>query len=334
MLNPVSSPLSVLLLTVLLLINTAVTAQQQATDRAHPHKDHPTELQVLKIRNAAQQQEFFRYTGNDIPLISGHRGGMVKGYPENCIPSFENTLQHTPAFFEIDPRLTKDSVIILMHDATLERTTNGTGKVADHTWEELKKLRLKDKYGNLTEFRIPTLAEVIRWSKGKTIINLDKKDVPLEMTADILEEHNATANVMCTVHSAEEALYYYKRNPKRMFSAFIRTPEELLDYQNAGIPWENIMAYIGPENSPQAQQMLKMLHERGVKCMISAAPTYDKLTDPAARAEAYRQIIQDGTDVIESDLPIEVAAAIADMRPGKPANGKFLGTLKRAPEKK
>src|SRR3546814_19164 len=244
-------------------------------------------IHILKLRNARQLHQFFHYTGNDIPLVSGHRGGMTEGYPENCIPSFENTLRHTPAFFEIDPRLTKDSVIVLMHDATLNRTTNGTGKVSDYTWEELKQLRLKDKFGKLTEFRIPTLAETIEWSKGKTIINLDHKDVPLEMTADILEEHHAVNYVMITVHSAEEALYYYKRNPDRMFSAFIRTPEELESYERSGVPWKNIMAYIGPKNSPEAREMRVLLHARGVKCMISAAPTYDKLKDPADRAAAY-----------------------------------------------
>jgi glycerophosphoryl diester phosphodiesterase len=46
--------------------------------------------------------------------------------------------------FEIDPRITKDSVVVLMHDATLDRTTTGTGRVADHTWAELQQLRLKD----------------------------------------------------------------------------------------------------------------------------------------------------------------------------------------------
>lgn len=282
-------------------------------------------LHVLKIRSARQLHEFFRFRDNDIPIISGHRGGMTKGYPENCIPGFENTLRHTPAFFEIDPRLTKDSVIVLMHDATLERTTTGTGKVADHTWEELQKLRLKDKFGNVTPYRIPTLSEVIEWSKGKTIINLDHKDVPLEMTADILEKHDAVNYVMITIHSAEEALYYHRRNPKRMFSVFIRTPEELEAYEKAKIPWKNIMAYIGPKNSPEAQKMLPLLHARGVKCMISAAPTYDKLPDSSARAAAYREIIEGGTDVIESDLPIETAAAVSTLHPEKAANRKFFG---------
>ena len=67
-----------------------------------------------------------------------------------------------PSFFEIDPRLTKDSVIVLMHDATIDRTTDGTGRVSDYTYDELRRFRLRDREGNLTQFRIPTLEECIR----------------------------------------------------------------------------------------------------------------------------------------------------------------------------
>lgn len=52
----------------------------------------------------------------NLPVISGHRGGATNGYPENCIPTFEHMLAATPAFFEIDPHLTKDSAIVLLYD--------------------------------------------------------------------------------------------------------------------------------------------------------------------------------------------------------------------------
>jgi glycerophosphoryl diester phosphodiesterase len=58
---------------------------------------------------------------------------------------------------------------------------------------------------------------------------------------------------------------------------------------------------------------------------ISAAPSYDKLSDPAARKKAYREIIQTGADVIESDLPIEVAQAIGSLIPSKSPKQRFLG---------
>lgn len=266
----------------------------------------------LKLENSHQLHDFFGYAENDRPLISGHRGGMVAGMPENSIEAMEYTLQFTPAFFEIDPRLSKDSVIVLVHDATLDRTTNGTGKVADFTLEELKELRLKDKFGELTDFKIPTLEEAIRWAKGKTILNLDKKDVPLAMTVEIIQRMDATGHVMVTVHTADQALFYLERIPDIMFSAFVKTKEAFDSYEEAGIPWSQVMAYVGPEWKEENVELYDLLHENGVKYMISTAPSADHLETKKERAAVYRQIFESGADVIESDMPVEVAEAISD----------------------
>jgi glycerophosphoryl diester phosphodiesterase len=275
-------------------------------------------LHVLQIKNTTALRDYFKYDQKDEPIVSGHRGGTTKGYPENCIATFENTLSHTPAFFEIDPRLTKDSVIVLMHDATLDRTTTGTGKVSDYTWEELKKFRLKDADGKVTEYGIPLLEDVIKWSRGKTVINLDKKDVPLAMTAALIKRNHAEAHVMLTVHNAKEAKFYTDFDKNLTFSAFVLTQKALEEYEAAGIPWSHMIAYIGPKFTPENKELLNMLHDRGVKCMISAAPTYDKLTDSLARSKAYVEIIRSGADIIESDLPIEVADALRSTLAKKP----------------
>jgi glycerophosphoryl diester phosphodiesterase len=79
-----------------------------------------------------------------------------------------------------------------------------------------------------------------------------------------------------------------------------------------------MIAYIGPKFLPENKELLNMLHERGVKCMISAAPTYDKLTDSLERAKSYADIIRSGADIIESDLPIEVAEALQSTLAKKP----------------
>ena len=81
-----------------------------------------------------------------------------------------------------------------MHDATIDRTTTGTGKVSDYTFEELQQFFLKDREGNVTPYKIPTLEECIVWSRGKTILNLDIKDVPLEVMSDFINRL-APANV-------------------------------------------------------------------------------------------------------------------------------------------
>jgi len=283
------------------------------------------ELNVLKINNAKELHSFFEFTGNDIILIAGHRGGMVKGFPENSVATFENTLKHTPAFFEIDPRLTKDSVIVLMHDATLERTTTGTGKVSDYTYAELLKFRLKDVEGNVTDYSIPTLSEVIEWARGKTILNLDHKDVSLEMTAAIIRKHHADSFVMLTVHNPEQAHFYLKNDKRSMFSAFIRNRKEFDDYEKAGIPFSQLIAYIGPQVKPENRELYDLLHKKGAMCMISAASSYDKLKSADERKAAYIDIARDGASIIESDYPIETAEAIKELLNSKSPKSRFFG---------
>lgn len=286
-------------------------------------------LHCITTRSEKELHEFFRYTGKDAPLISGHRGCQIAGYPENSIGSMEYTLRHTPAFFEIDPRLTKDSVIVLMHDATLDRTTTGTGKLSDYTWEEVKQLKLKDKYGNVTPYRIPTLEEVINWARGKTILNLDKKDVPFDMIAAIIRRLNAGSFVMVTVHNAKQAKFYYDDDSSRMMSAHIKTEKAMREFEKAGIPWKNMIVYLGPENKPENKKLYDSLHARGVMCFLSAAPIYDKLSTPEERAEAYREVFRQGADILETDLPVEAAAAIEPLMAGKQRKKQFFARKRK-----
>ena len=96
----------------------------------------------ITVKNSRDLQAYFRYAPDRPIVISGHRGGMLDGYPENCIESFEKTLSYMESFFEIDPRLTKDGIIVLMHDETINRTTTGKGKVSDYTYAELQQFNL------------------------------------------------------------------------------------------------------------------------------------------------------------------------------------------------
>jgi len=252
----------------------------------------------------------FRYSGDSSILISGHRGGIEDGFPENSLEGFEHILSKMPAFFEIDPRLTKDSVIVLLHDATLDRTTTGTGKLSDYAWEELQKIRLKDHEGNETPYLIPRLDSVIGWSKGKAIMNLDKKDVPMGMIVELIKKMDAEDHMMLTVHTGAQARYYYDRLPDVQFSAFCRTMKEYEDMKISGVPWNRMIAYIGPSINPENEKIVEMLHSVGVRCMISVAPTHDKLATPEEREAAYLQEIAKHPDIIESDRPLEIGKLI------------------------
>ena len=235
-------------------------------------------------------------------FASGHRGGMMAGYPENCIESFEKTLSMMPSFFEIDPRLTRDSVIVLMHDATIDRTTTGTGRVSDYTYEELQAFFLKDREGNVTPYKIPTLEACIAWSRGRTILNLDIKDVPPE-TMSAFVNRLAPPNVMYTVHDAAQARIYLDRDPEAMFSCWCKEMKEYRRYERAGIPWSQMLAYVGTMMVPAQQELYDRLHANGVMCMISVAPTHDRRAGDENQIAGYRLEIPTGCDVIETDYP-------------------------------
>ena len=261
--------------------------------------------------NPEELQEFFRYKEGDKIIVSGHRGGREKHFPENSIENFQNVLNQMPAFFEIDPRLTKDSVIVLMHDEMLDRTTTATGKLADYTWKELKDIRLKDTEGNITNYHIPSLEEVIKWSKDKTIINLDKKDVPSWMIVNIIRRLDAETHVMLTVHNGSQARYYFDRLPGIMLSVFIRNTKEYEDIVISGVPWRNMIAYVGPAINESNAEIVKKLRANGVRCMVSYATTYDKVKTREERESAYRYGLKAMPDIIESDLPLEIWSLIS-----------------------
>ena len=266
-------------------------------------------LHKLNFKDVEEMYSYFKYAPGK-KIISGHRGTIEDQMPENSIPSMQNVLLSTVAIFEVDPRLTKDSIPVMVHDATLERTTTGHGKVADFTWKELQGLKLKDHKGNPTKYKINTLDEMIKWAKGKTILNLDKKDLPMEMTAEIIRKHNAYAWVWVTVHNVEQAKFYLEKNPKQYMSMHIRTKEQLEAFKSSGLPYDRMIVYIGPEIKSSNQEFYDFFKEKGVMCMISTAPTYDKLPTEAERAEKYRAVFADGATVLESDMPIEVSKAI------------------------
>lgn len=268
------------------------------------------QLHKIKLRKPADLHAYFQYTGTKAPIVSGHRGGKENNLPENSIAAFENTLKYTPSFFEIDPRLTKDSVIILMHDATLERTTTGKGKVSDYTLAELKQLNLKDADGKVTRHRIPTLSEAIDWARGKTILSLDYKGVPYRMTANLIAEKKAHAFVMIGIQNMKQAQFYLQQNRNYMFAIFIDSPGKLAEVEAAGIQPKQVMAYVGPQDKPENKGLYDLLHQKGIMCMVAAAPVYDRLPTAKERKTAYRRIIQSGVDIIESDLPIEVSRAL------------------------
>lgn len=111
-------------------------------------------------------------------MIVAHRG-QWRAYPENSIPGILQAADDGADIVEIDLARTKDGHLVLMHDATVNRTTDGAGRVDAMTLEEIKALNLREGQGNgpapLTTLKVPTFKEVLEASQGVNILlNLDK----------------------------------------------------------------------------------------------------------------------------------------------------------------
>lgn len=264
-----------------------------------------TKLHSIPCKNYAQVEAYLRYTPDCEIIISGHRGGVDVGFPENSIESFEHTLSVMPSFFEIDPRMTKDSVMVLMHDAKIDRTTNGKGYVKDYTYAELQQFNLKDRWGAVTTYKIPSVEQALRWSRGKTILNFDMKDVPREVLIPFVQRMRAM-NVIYTVHTPEDAKLCIALDPDAHMSAWIADMDEFRAYEATGIPWSRFIAYVvSPVMKPENQPLYDALHRAGVRCMISTAPLQDRLATRAKRAEKFKDAVASKPDIIESDYPTE-----------------------------
>ncbi len=94
-------------------------------------------------------------------FVAGHRGDK-EGAPENTLPAFENAIASDSAFVETDIQLTSDGVPILMHDWTVDRTTNGTGPVWAMSYNDIITLDAGSWYGSkFVGTRVPTLEQLL-----------------------------------------------------------------------------------------------------------------------------------------------------------------------------
>ncbi|MBI3467579.1 MAG: glycerophosphodiester phosphodiesterase family protein, partial [Planctomycetes bacterium] len=256
-------------------------------------------LHRIDARTPEGLQDLFKYTGEPLPLVSAHRGGPEAGFPENCIATFEHTLQHTFAMLEVDPRYTKDGAIVVHHDPTLDRTTTGKGPLTDFTLPELKQLRLKGTQGNVTEFQIPTLDEVLEWARGKTILVLDQKDVPVAARVKKIEEHKAEAYAMLIVYSFTDAQTCYALNPNIMMEVMVPNREKLAEFDKTGVPWRNVVAFVG-HTPPEDAALYEGIHGKGTCCIVGSSRNLDRQflgqggTDLKPLEQGYRAFLKRG----------------------------------------
>lgn len=276
----------------------------------------------IEVPDVAAARDFYSWTSDRIPLVSAHRGGPYPGFPENAIETFENVTKYTPTIIELDVAMTKDGVLVLMHDDDLERTTTGKGKVSDVSFEYIQGLLLEDETGAETPFKVPTFKEALEWSKGKVLLTVDvKQSVPYEKLIAEIRETGSEAHSAVITYSFAAAKKMHSLAPELMLSVTIRNEEEIARFEETGIPWTRAIAFTGVAERPQ--EFNQALHEKGVFTILGVLGNLDR-SAIARGDEIYAGFVQKGADILATDRPIEAAKAIKTLAPSSSSKNDYF----------
>jgi glycerophosphoryl diester phosphodiesterase len=296
---------------------------------AQPPAASRSKLFLVDAQTPQGLRELFKPSLERLPLLSAHRGGAGPGLPENCLATLEATVRHGWSMLEIDLRTTKDGTIVLMHDPTLDRTTSGKGLVKDHTLEELRALRLKDRAGKLTEHRIPTLDEAMTWARGKAILALDKKEVSVKDVVRVIVQHRAEAYAMLMAYNIKEVTECHALNPDIMMEVMMGTRERFDEFARSGVPWSSVIAFVGHTETPDVD-LCRDIRAKGASCMGGTSRNLDRqfLNGAVATIEllrpGYQALLARGVNVIETDIPRDLAPILFGGHSVAGAKAKFF----------
>lgn len=253
-----------------------------------------------------------REPSGKVVLVVSHRGDW-RNFPENTIEAINGAVEIGADIVEIDVQKTKDGHFVLMHDATVDRMTNGKGKVADLTLEEIKKLKLRNGIGHATQYRVPTLREALTAGKGRVMFNLDK------VGSDRLDDVYAMAREIGVEHQIifksgeryEKVRPILEKAPKALFMPIVSldrkdTLEKIEEYEKNLKPF----AYEFIPNTEPSEHLdrIKVMGKAGTHIWINSL--WDSLClghcddkavdDPDAN---WGWILDQGATMIQTDRP-------------------------------
>lgn len=241
--------------------------------------------------------------GNTVvnPMFLGHRGLQPFG-PENSIPAFTSAGEHRMWGIETDFRITKDNVVVCIHDKTLDRTTTGTGEVSAYTFDELKAFSIKEINAKTTvkrydyksfsrkDLRIPTIDEYLSLCRkyGCVAFIELKEDNRISDIMDImtvkLKEYGMEGRCVISSSKMEYLQMYRKKGNEFIHKIFgtIDDVDTMVKLGNAGIAF-NVktlskpidMTYHGKQIT-SAADLVNLMHRLGLKTCFRAVDTVTK----------------------------------------------------------
>lgn len=247
-------------------------------------------------------------------IVIAHRGDW-RNAPENSLEAIQNSINMGVDMVEIDIRLTKDSIPVLMHDKTIDRTTTGSGELKEWTLDSLKTLFLKNGVNHPTHHQVPTLEEAMRLAKGKIMINLDKCYDNFHHIYPILKKTNTTKQVLM---KGRVSLDKVKRDFGPFLDSIAFMPVIILDHQDASV---QVAEYLNDLVPPPAIEFVfsdlkspilgqfKSIHKKGTSVWVNSLwetlnAGYEDDMAVTHTDSIYGWYIENNVNMIQTDRPL------------------------------
>jgi glycerophosphoryl diester phosphodiesterase len=252
--------------------------------------------------------------GDSSPIISAHRGGRnIPGYPENALETFAYTRSRVPsAWIECDVNMSRDSMLFLLHDASLDRTTTGTGLVKGLDWSIIDTCHLVDDFKTPTSWKVPMLVQTLDWARqqGAGLFLDIKRGVPFAEVVAQVEAAKMVDQCIIIVYNAGDAARVSALNPDIRISTAIRNQEELERHLELGIPLRQLYAFVGTRLP--ASEHLARLDSLHIPTILGSLGNLDQRA--AARGDTLYCNWGQQFDVLATDRPFAAYAALEKCR--------------------
>ena len=275
---------------------------------------------LLTIRSNCQgvtgTRNFTEGPNKTRPLLVGHRGGFDGNLPENSISLFDFTysqINRKPLAVEFDIRKSASGSLYLIHDSTIDRTTNGTGTLTHLTDAYLESLFLKDKEGHLTTEKIPLFADVLKHFRGKNILlMLDVKGDILPDVINAARSMEMESHCILLTFNQKNLLQAKAYTSQMMISALVVSESDLALIHAAGIPKEQLIIYISEKTPASVLETLRRESMIIMTDMSEGLRNNAKAYDP----DFYRNKVATlNLGVLITDYPVKAAQAFDFAKP-------------------
>ncbi len=237
----------------------------------------------------------------DYVFGTAHRGASRLA-PENTLPAIEKAIEMGFEVVEVDVRATADDVLILMHDSTVDRTTDGSGDVDEMTWAEIQQLTIPSDFPDVPDQTVPTFAEALAVMSGRALVDVDAKTGRMDLVADVIAEAGMERWCNVQVGSLAEAQYLRDEDPTIPLAPNAADAAEVASYASVApeqfeFPWQlDDAAVIASAHDAGARANQNALGASDAAAAVHAANGDDP-------CQAYRPIWERGVSVIQTDAP-------------------------------